>query len=259
MITCNLRGQLSNQAFIISTVIAHSMRTGIPYVLPTRSGKRSQFPMMFDHLNNQETIIHLQESIYREEKFGVYKPLPEPIDGNLHLQGYFQSFKYFDDYRDDVIEALNFPKMQYLKSIENKLRPYASVHVRRGDSLNHINKLPQPTDFYFEKAFEALGFHCVFVVFSDDISYCKEYFKRFDKYEFEFCEESDAKRAMSLMASMDHNIIVNSTFSLFASWLNPNPSKIVMSPNKNNWFGDAYKDRLSAQDIIPYSYIQIKY
>lgn len=257
MITCDLRGQLANQCFIISTVIAHSLRTGVPYALPETSGKWKQFPMMFDHLPRFLSPIR-DSYYYREQKFGVYNPLPEPIDGNLHIQGYFQSFRYFREFKWEILNALKlypwpvgFAKEPY--------KEYVSIHVRRGDSLNFMKKLPQPTDKYFWQALEIFGDSYKFVVFSDDIPYCREYFKKFDKYDFIFCEESDAKTAMVLMSEMDHNIIVNSTFSLFASWMNRNVNKVVVSPSKENWFGEAYRDRLSAQDMIPPNYAQITY
>lgn len=256
MITMRLRGQLANQMFIIATAYAHSLRTNTNFAIPERSGKRDQFPMMFDHLPKmQQWQGEIFDVIpYREKRFGIYEPLPD--DRNLHLMGYFQSFKYFEDYRKEVIELFNLPKLTYETG---KYKDYVSIHVRRGDSLKFVNKLPQPTDKYFKEALEVFGDSYTFVVFSDDTPYCKEYFKRFDQYDFEFCEEMDAKKSMSLMASCNHSIITNSTFSLFASWLNDNCYKLVVSPHKESWFGEAYKDRLSAQDLVPDSYVQIKY
>jgi hypothetical protein len=258
MITCDLRGQLANQCFIISTVIAHSLKTGVPYFLPQRSGKWGQFPMMFDHLPVY-TYNNGFSNIYKEQKFGIYNQLPDPINGNLHIQGYFQSFRYFDDYKKEVITELRLPNVEYERNKNDRRGGHVSIHIRRGDSLNHVKKLPQPTDDYFKNALEVFGEDYVFVVFSDDVPYCKEYFKKFDKYQFEYCEEPDAKKSMALMASLDHNIIVNSTFSLFASWLNDNLYKQVVCPHRDSWFGDGYKHLLSAEDIVPHTYTQIKY
>lgn len=248
MITATFRGQLANVCFQAATVIATSLRNNINYALPLTSGKRNQFPDYFPHLPKmQEWNGEIFNSIqYREKKFGIYEPLPN--DPDLHLQGYWQSFRYFNDYRKEVIEALALPKYEMKKG-------YVSLHIRRGDSLNFIHKLPQPTDKYINEALDIFKCYKI-LVFSDDLEYCKEKFKG---GQFEFCEEQDAKKAIGLMAACEHNAIVNSTFSLFASWLNDNPNKVVVSPHRESWFTEAYKDRLSAQDLIPDEYIQIRY
>lgn len=261
MITLSLRGQTANQCFQIATTYAHSLRMNTTFAVPERSGKRNQLPMMFPHLPKmQQWNGEIFDSVpYREKRFGIYEPLPN--DENLHLMGYWQSFKYFEDYRDEVIELFEFPKIS-LNQYKNSLfegRTIVSVHVRRGDSLKFINKLPQPTDNYFHQAFEIFGKDCTFVVFSDDIEYCIQYFKKFDQYTFKYEMDSCPKGNISLMASCDHNIIVNSTFSLWASWMNENKNKVVVSPHKESWFGKDYWNRLSAQDMIPDKYIQIRY
>jgi hypothetical protein len=252
MITCDLRGQLGNQMFIVATVIAHALKMKTSYAFPLRSGKRGQFPFMFDHLPlMQEWNGDIFDSTpYKEKQFGVYSPLPE--DPNLHLAGYFQSEKYFKEYRNDIISIFNMP-------VVDKLDGVVSLHIRRGDSLKFVDKLPQPSDNYILNAINYFGNNYNFLVFSDDIEWCKGN-KLFKGSNFNFVDKnSDPKINMSIMSSCEHNIIVNSTYSWWAAWLNNNLNKVVVSPDKISWFGGAYKNRLSAQDIVCDGWIEIKY
>jgi len=54
-----------------------------------------------------------------------------------------------------------------------------------------------------------------------------------------------------LMATCDHQVTSNSTFSWWAAWLNPNPKKMVIVPLK--WFADSSADD---RDIIPSNWLR---
>ena len=246
MITCSLRGQLGNQMFIVATVIAHARNMRSPYAFPPHSGKRGQFPFMFPHL--PQRVFAEPIELFRESHFGRHVPIKDKAD--LHLQGYFQSEKYFKEHREEVIAAFNIPVYETKKNV-------VSLHIRRGDSLKFVDKLPQPTDKYLDRAISSFYTNWSFLVFSDDIAWCKERFKG-DRFEFDV-SDGDPKKTLGRMASCEHNIIVNSTFSWWGAWLNTNPDKIVISPSKESWFGDNWKHKLSAQDIVCDSWVQIPY
>ena len=55
---------------------------------------------------------------------------------------------------------------------------------------------------------------------------------------------------MQLMSCAKHNIISNSSYSWWAAWLNKNPDKIVVAPQK-------WSNRGGGSDIIPDSWIQL--
>ena len=67
----------------------------------------------------------------------------------------------------------------------------------------------------------------IFLFFSDDIDWCKSRFIAKDIY---FSENNSSITDFTMMSKCDHNIIVPSSFSWWASWLNKNPKKEVIGP-----------------------------
>ena len=59
-----------------------------------------------------------------------------------------------------------------------------------------------------------------------------------------------------MMQFSDHNIISNSSFSWWAAWLNDNERKQIISPKKENWFGEFYS-HYNMNDLIPEDWEQI--
>ena len=64
---------------------------------------------------------------------------------------------------------------------------------------------------------------------------------------------AESYRDMQLMSLCSHHIIANSSFSWWGAWLNQNPEKIVIAPEK--WENGTEDDQ---QDIIPENWIRIK-
>lgn len=68
-----------------------------------------------------------------------------------------------------------------------------------------------------------------FLVFSDDMSWCRENVQGPGVFYSPFQTVLDDFFAM---AHCDHNIVANSTFSWWAAWLNSNPNRVVVAPRR---------------------------
>jgi len=117
--------------------------------------------------------------------------------------------------------------------------------VRRGDYLNNKDHHPVLPISYYQKAIGAFS-DAQFVVFSDDISWCKSHFDFSDTLLF--IEDNDEVTDLYLMSLMKHHIIANSSFSWWGAWLCQNPDKVVIAPQL--WFGPAAVDH-DTKDLIP--------
>ena len=283
MLTCKLQGGLGNQLFKIYTTIAYADQTNSKfffsnaYDLKCSVTNRHTYwetflsslkPFLIDiKLINQENVV-----IIKEKGF-TYSPLSlQPIYGNRNkiLHGYFQSYKYFNDYYQTINRLLRIDNHKvrltnkYLKLI-NEDKPI-SMHFRLGD----YKRLPEHyvllnTDYY--KA----ALNCILTT--------KNY--ETHKKVLYFCEEQDLEdvenmihilkaefptlgferadpeledwEQMIMMSLCKFNIIANSTFSWWGAYLNTSREKMVVYPE--TWFGSRIKHEL--HDLFPESWIKI--
>ena len=157
------------------------------------------------------------------------------------LDGYFQNELYFKDYKNEVI--MMFTNMNDINKLNNKypnLKNSYFIHIRRGDYVD--NKLYEiDYDKYFTMAIEKIISNdktAHFYIVSNDISYCKtlEYLTNTNKT---FVNNMSTLNTLYLMSLCKKGgICSNSSFSWWGGYLNTNPNKIVVFPNK--WINTNY-------------------
>jgi len=222
--------------------------------------------MNFTEAEEQTKLIASVNSYDDNKNFVLYK---EPravvetkkIEVNIDLlkttggifKGYFQTYRFADLVKKELLSELVFEieKSKDLLIISNSIkeRGYTSIHIRRGDFLLEHNERYFGnicTNEYYENAMKYIQKKtgkCYFCFFSDDMKWVKEHFNipgamYIDKTMFsDYQDWYD----MYLMSICKHNIIANSTFSWWGAWLNQNPDKTVIAPNK--WVnGCEYED-----------------
>ena len=146
---------------------------------------------------------------------------------------FVQDSKYFEKYAEDI-KGMFGTGIGYLSQV--------GVHVRRASnpinpeepkySENPFYENLSETDYY-ERAMAMFPGE-KFLIFSDDPEWCKEKFK--DNPDVQVMEKTDEITDFNLLASCQHQIIANSSFSWWGAYLNPNPSKRVVAPKQ--WYKD---------------------
>jgi hypothetical protein len=174
---------------------------------------------------------------------------PVPYREGMVLQGFFQSEKYFANYKKEVVKLFeNRSKRKY--EFENSV----SIHIRRGDYLNEFmcQFLPALPYEYYKAALDDLETKVKIdhiLVFSDDLGWCKETIKG---ERVIFVEGQEDYEDLYTMAKCTHHIIANSSFSWWGAYLNQR-DKIVYAPTR--WFGPAITD--DWQDVYCQNWIKI--
>jgi hypothetical protein len=201
---------------------------------------------VFNKLRRAKTI-GFGTRIEKENGNFVYHPEIMTQKRDVMLSGYWQSAKYFDDYRADICRMYT-PKAGYSADAKELLalvqKPdTVAVHIRRGDYLDDNMNL---TMDYFERAFSIIEEKIqnpIYCFFSDDIAWVKENFQngRDNRY-LSGMKPIDYIEEFFVMSACANQIISNSSFSWWAAYLNPNPDKIVIAPEVEFWNGDFYPD-----------------
>jgi hypothetical protein len=170
---------------------------------------------------------------------------------DVYLMGYWQSFRYFDSIRKELISEIRPAKnlsahyQTYLKKIQSTVS--VMVHIRRGDYI-HLPAATKVHRFlglaYYQKGMDLFlekDPATQFFIFSDDLNWARENLPHQERICF---IESTSKynaplEELFLMTQCQRHLIANSSLSWWGAWLSSNPSPLVIAPR--NWTNDSHK------------------
>lgn len=252
IITGGYTGRMGNQMFQIASVIGVALKHNALYTFQ-RAGSNDAWKIYFNHF--PEIPIDRDNCAYHNEHPYRYEPIPY-TGGQLCLCGYYQSYKYFQEYRKEIIEAFG------LKWDPNKGRSKVAVHIRRGDYKEGSPFEPVTIDYIINAMRMILEKTTLrhFVFLSDDPHWCIENLMRLKipNVTFEFPDidyvgdtEKNVYDDMEYGSSCEHQILSPSTYSWWMAWLNQNPNKMVIVPKLETWFNGVN------EDLLPEEWIQI--
>ena len=245
MISYLPQGRFGNALFQSAATIALALRNGVNFSMPTSTSSHFWSPLILQHLVHPNYMDGIVDVVINESQFH-YAPIPYKKEWDacqVQLRGYFQSEKYFIDFKDEVIKLFSFP---YAFN-----DGFVSVHLRRTDFIQLSQKHPPVTDEWYLRAM-GLFPNKKFIIFSDDIPYCKSAFgHRNDCY---FSEGKTPEQDIVDMSHCEHNICSASTFAWWAAYLNKNENKKIVLPTQ--WFTPNW-DNADTSDLIPESWIKL--
>lgn len=237
MISCNLIGGLGNKMFQIATTYSLGVdnNTESQFITTNASNAHGHINTYTNNIFRNVNFGKPELTVRYQEPFFHYNRIP--FSDKLLLLGYFQSEKYFKNNRDKILELFSIDE-ESKKIIEDKYGDIlkgetCSLHVRRGDYLNLQNYHPICSLEYYKESIDIIG-DVTYLVFSNDIEWCKNNFSEFD-CKFIYISDNPDYIDVWLMSLCKNNIIANSSFSWWGAWLNENNNKKVISPN--TWFG----------------------
>jgi len=252
-------GRLGNQMFQYAALKALSLKTGFEMFLPNHTSIKPDG--CFDMTNNKWIEYKLDlldcfdlfcpildNTLPNQHQEHSFEFEPFTISDDTSIDGYFQSYKYFEDFKQEILNDFKF-KDNILNKCQEKISQYlnpVAIHIRRGDYVNHPgfwNITPE----YIQEAFNHFNDdEYTFLIFSDDIEWCKQIFS-----EGAVFIEGNQFEDLCLMSLCNHNVISNSSYSWWAAYLNNNKNKKIVAPS--NWFIPSKP----LNDLYPSKWIQI--
>ncbi len=253
MMSINLKGGLGNQLFMIYSLMGISKKNNYEYLIDKQYNdkRKTYWNNILSHIPNCENInskIYGETTIINENRYSQYMDIE--IDKNevpnILLNGYFQSFYYFENIRDEVFESILKQSSEITNKVDKiynelklkyKNKQLVFIHRRKTDYKDKIHGgyfqvLPMS---YYEEALKQFDENeCAFIIFSDEQSEALNEFE-FLKYK-EFIIEEDFIELL-LMSKMDAAIIANSTFSAWGAYLmDYHRCKTIVCPKY--WFSE---------------------
>lgn len=231
-----LVGGLGNQLFILFNIIALSKKYNKKFYIQYDKNYQQNYLNQHDTLrkrfseykifkNIKEAEINSENFIQYDEPEFKYNDIILEKNLNYKLNGYFQSYKYFWEYKDDIKNYL-FINSEKINSIKNYLKFFEkdtlAIHMRLGDyeKLQNIHAIPSIE--YYKKALSCYNLNKYqIILFSDDFKLANDKLKEIniDYIKANEFYENDEDQFL-LMSLCNVKICANSSFSLMSCYFN---------------------------------------
>jgi hypothetical protein len=197
------------------------------------------------------------------ERSNLYDARIEDVEPGTTLLGGFQSWRYFDDIREEIqarLTALTHPSEWY-SSAARDLRPGSgaiALNVRRGDYMLPQQQVRQGLvgrGYYLQAArlLRQMGLDGPIYVASDSLSVALGELRGLKNVvPIDPPPGTDPLEVLVLLSRADGLAIGNSTFSWWAAYLGARPEQVVVAPRP--WVVRSGRD---TRDLLPRSWLTL--
>lgn len=193
--------------------------------------------------------LNFSDLVFAEQGFRFDPKVLDLPTGSV-VYGYFQSWKYFEDHKNQVKSWINskFQETEEYSKFKSLISDcnYVAVHIRRGDYIGREDFHGLTTPEYYAKALDKLGIEKsnVIVCFSDSIEIAQKVLPNCNFY-FGPQEINDPVTILRIMSEGRAIVGSNSSLSWWAAYLMED-GKPRIFPKR--WFTNA---DLDTTDLIP--------
>jgi hypothetical protein len=232
----NVSEGLGNKLFMSASIYGLATAHKVEFVLDKQFIRKSHHDTVnFDYffqkwLTTSENIRDYKQVSEPHDKFCTFVDF-QPQSENTFFSGYFQTEKYFENVKEELMELWKVPATisEELNRKYSSLSKAAFIHVRMGDYGNPVANIQE----YYEKCMNMFPADTTFYVCTNNEASCFQMYPFLKQYEVIREDEVTTLWCMSLCHR--GGICPVSTFSWWGSWLNSNQDKIVCMPKKWLW------------------------
>lgn len=250
-------GDFGNQLFQIAAVLSLSKKYDLKPILPKWKYQR------YFNLNNSSYFkdFKVRNKIYLYENKSSYENLKLDNTKNYDLEGYRQTDKYFKNIKNEIIEIFK-PSEEYIKKIQNDFpiinnENTVSIHIRRGDYLNYLNKnlfYSQTEDYYYNSIKyiqDIVKSPLTIIIVSNDKNWCKKNLNIINALpNVHYSPFSLQLDDFTVLYLCKNHIIANSSYSWWSAYLSN--GGITIAPK--DWYNGNYKNK-NTFDLYPKDWI----
>ncbi len=284
MISIRVQGGLGNQLFMIFAAITYGMKHNVKTIFEYYyqvAARHTYWETLLDGFKmfttaNPSNGLSNEEiskfSLYMEKDF-IYNEIPNFGETNTYMIGYFQSFKYFEECKQQIYSIMRLSEKKQI--VFDKYPQYMdaektliSMHFRMGDykqkryyhPVMNYEYFEASLDYIMENKKETKSVCVLYFCEQEDNEYVQSkmalLYAKYPMIEYMKVDDSiEDYDQLLLMSGCQHNIMANSSYSWWGSYLNDYESKIVCFPSK--WFGEYYEHMYSHKDMMLESWVKI--